>query len=316
MPQRPTARGGETGSTWAAIDVGSNTIHLLIARRERGRWVEVERRVEMAGFGPPVLATGEVGSVALEKAARIIEEMAQSAKATGATLLLGATHALRVARDQDAVVARLGKAAGVPCRMISGEEEATLSYLGARALLGLAPGQLFHLFDVGGGSSEWAYGISDEATHAVSIPLGSGSLTRRYLGDPPTLEEVEAAIAAARADLEDQLVGHDLGAGGSDEKNVVVAVTGGSAMTLARRAGDDFLDDAVLTGLRNEIIGVTAEERAHSWKIEPERAAVLGGGVALLTAVASIFPGAQLHVSREGIRLGMIVRAQISHNLA
>ena len=116
----------------AAIDVGSNTVHLLVADVIDGRLRDVLHEVTMPRVGEAVDATGRVGPAKITEVAADVRRLAALAREHSAeTLLLGATEAVRRAADRDAVLRAASEAAGVPCQVIPAEVEARLSFRGA-----------------------------------------------------------------------------------------------------------------------------------------------------------------------------------------
>ena len=254
----------------------------------------------MPRIGRCVQLTGRVGSAALAQLSADLRRLASIARDCGAApLLLGATEAVRRAADRDEVLAAAGVAAGVPCRLISGEAEARLSFRGAT---GAHPGRGATLVaDVGGSSTECALGEDGRVEVLASVAVGSGLATDTWLlHDPPAPAELDACAAG---------VGEALAAApqGRPQRGIV---TGGTATTLPRlldhdRLGD--LDRADLQRCREVLATRPSAEIAAEHGIDPVRARVLAGGVEIVAAVLQRYRLARLSVSLAGVRDGMIL---------
>src|SRR4051812_13972957 len=196
----------------AAIDCGTNSIRLLVADvPAEGAHTDLLRRMEVVRLGQGVDATGRLAPEAIERTRKVLAEYAGQARGLGATAVrMAATSATRDAANrqdfEDMVVGTLGQAPDV----ITGGEEAELSFLGATASLGAAarahgalpPRPPFLVVDIGGGSTEFVLGDSDGVRASRSIDIGCVRLTERHLhGDPPAAEEVRRAEADIRAAL-------------------------------------------------------------------------------------------------------------------
>jgi exopolyphosphatase/guanosine-5'-triphosphate,3'-diphosphate pyrophosphatase len=186
------------------LDVGSNTVHLLVVDAHAGAhpWPahsekSVLRLAEQLGPDGTLSPAGEQALVEAVGAAR------RSAKRLGTDDLLAfATSAVRDATNSAEVLARVRKETGVDLRVLSGEGEARMTFLAVRRWFGWSAGRLLVL-DIGGGSLELASGIDEEPDVASSVPLGAGRLTRdRLSADPPHRSEVDALYAYAEQTLE------------------------------------------------------------------------------------------------------------------
>ena len=181
----------------AAIDVGSNSVRLLVAEiSSSGEELQtIARAGEPCRLGRGLGETGIISEEMAEKAAQVSAEFTRRARGLGTRhIVLGATAALRSAANGAEVAERIGARCGVRPRILTGDDEARLVYravtqgLGSRARK--AP---CVVFDLGGGSTEVISGVGTEAGRWVSLPFGAVSLTERFLrADPPTDEEVGA----------------------------------------------------------------------------------------------------------------------------
>jgi exopolyphosphatase/guanosine-5'-triphosphate,3'-diphosphate pyrophosphatase len=215
------------------LDVGSNTVHLLIVDAHLGAhpWPahsvkNVLRLAEQIGPDGRLSTTGSDALVAAVASAR-----ASAEKLGTEDLLAFATSAVRDAKNSAAVLARVRAETGVELRVLSGEGEARMTFLAVRRWYGWSAGRLLVL-DIGGGSLELGVGIDEEPQVALSLPLGAGRLTRSHLGgDPPTASEIGALTEYVDATLDAALPDVDFG---SWDRAVATSKT---FRTLARLAG-------------------------------------------------------------------------------
>jgi exopolyphosphatase/guanosine-5'-triphosphate,3'-diphosphate pyrophosphatase len=181
------------------LDVGSNTVHLLVVDAHPGAhpWpAHSEKAVlRLAEQIRPDGRLSAQGADALVSAVRDARKAAQRLETED--LLAFATSAVRDATNSAEVLARVRKETGVELRVLSGEGEARMTFLAVRRWFGWSAGRLLVL-DIGGGSLELAAGIDEEPDIALSVPLGAGRLTReRLTGSPPSAAEVDALVEYA-----------------------------------------------------------------------------------------------------------------------
>src|SRR5438874_9069891 len=183
----------------AALDMGSNTVHVLVADVVRGRLEEVAHYVEMPALGPQVARNGVIGSRAAY-ALRAVRKVMEQARSHGYDELLAcATQAIRQASDGPAFVRQASEVLGVPVRVISGRREAALSFLGAASRHAVR--HEWALVDLGGASTEIVIARGREMLRSAALPIGSGVLADTYLSDPPQPEERARLRRAALREL-------------------------------------------------------------------------------------------------------------------
>src|ERR1700720_36773 len=183
----------------AAVDIGSNTVHSLVADVVRGKLEDVAHYVEEPELGPYVARTGAIGSrskVALQ-ALRSVVERARSHDFE--VLIAGATQAVRQATDRDAFIRDASRAIGVPVHIIPAQREAELSFLGVASRHAVR--REWAMVDLGGGSTEVVIARDHEMLRPASLPIGSGVLAATYLSDPPKPEERARLRRAALREL-------------------------------------------------------------------------------------------------------------------
>ena len=189
----------------AAIDVGSNSLHMVIADVSADGHIEVVDRVkEMVRLGRSAFTTGHLTPEAMNLATSTLTTFGRLARARHVERLrIVATSAVREARNGAAFVRRLRRQTGLPVRVISGAEEARLIYRAARYALGLDGGP-YLLVDVGGGSVELVLVQDGRALWLRSLPLGAARLSERFLlHDPPRPAEVRQLEKHLRREMGD-----------------------------------------------------------------------------------------------------------------
>jgi exopolyphosphatase/guanosine-5'-triphosphate,3'-diphosphate pyrophosphatase len=189
----------------AAIDCGTNSIRLLIADVDAaGNLTELDRRMEVVRLGQGVDRTGELAPEALERTLAATRRYAAAIEAAGVQRVrFVATSATRDARNRDEFFDGVRAALGVDVEVITGAEEAQLSFRGATGAVAEAHAGPFLVVDLGGGSTELVLGTGS-VDASVSMDVGSVRMTERHLhSDPPSSAEIEAARVDVRAHLDD-----------------------------------------------------------------------------------------------------------------
>jgi exopolyphosphatase/guanosine-5'-triphosphate,3'-diphosphate pyrophosphatase len=194
-----------TPSRVAAIDCGTNSIRLLVADVDAaGNLTELDRRMEVVRLGQGVDRTGELAPEALARTLAATRQYAAAIEAAGAQRVrFVATSATRDARNRDEFFDGVRAALGVDVEVITGAEEAQLSFRGATGAVAEAHAGPFLVVDLGGGSTELVLGTGS-VDASVSMDVGSVRMTERHLhSDPPSAAEIAAARADVRAHLDD-----------------------------------------------------------------------------------------------------------------
>ncbi|WP_407550758.1 Ppx/GppA phosphatase family protein [Streptomyces sp. Pv4-95] len=185
------------------LDVGSNTVHLLVVDAHPGArpLPAYSHKVELR-LAELLDEDGAISEAGVERLVHTLRDAMQVAEDKGVEDVLPfATSAVREASNSEEVLRRLALETGVELRVLSGEDEARLTFLAARRWLGWSAGRLLVL-DIGGGSLEIAYGLDEEPDVAASLPLGAGRLTGSDLpGDPPDADDVRALRRRVRAEI-------------------------------------------------------------------------------------------------------------------
>jgi len=291
----------------AAIDCGTNSLRLLIADVDPARHTlaDVERRMEIVRLGQGVDATGRLAPEALERTMRVLAQYADQIKTAQASAIrMVATSATRDASNAADFSAGVRQTLGILPEVITGQEEARLSFTGATAELGAAgPDETADLqppylvVDIGGGSTEFVLGGDSvgPALAEISVDVGCVRLTERHLrSDPPT----PAEVAAARADVDRAL------------EDVAAAVPVADAQTLVGLAGSVTTVTAIALGLpvydsarthharlsaadvrrvTDQLLSQSHAERATIGSLHPGRVDVIGAGALILDRLMERF---------------------------
>ena len=187
-------------SVLASIDVGSNTVKLLVAEvGPEGGMKVLAREKELVRLGHETFLTGKLSSEAIEAGAEAVERLVRRARTSGAEAVRAvATCAVREAENADEFVEAVRSRCGVEVEVISGEEEARLITLGVRSEYPASCDPVF-LVDIGGGSTELVLFDGGRVLFAESLELGAVRLAEKYIrNDPPTAEEWRAVKRVVR----------------------------------------------------------------------------------------------------------------------
>ncbi|NYE01715.1 exopolyphosphatase/guanosine-5'-triphosphate,3'-diphosphate pyrophosphatase [Kineosphaera limosa] len=185
------------------IDVGSNTVHLLVVDAHWGAqpMPASSHKIDLR-LSEHTTADGRISDKVAKRLEGFVRECVDLAEDLGIEQLMGfATSAIREAPNGEQVLAGIRASTGVNLEVLTGEAESRLTFLAARRWFGWSAGRLL-LVDIGGGSLELATGLDEDPDVAVSLPLGAGRLTReRLTDDPPTEKDVRALRRYVRAQV-------------------------------------------------------------------------------------------------------------------
>ncbi|MFI1764679.1 Ppx/GppA family phosphatase [Streptomyces sp. NPDC020800] len=297
------------------LDVGSNTVHLLVVDAHPGaRPLPAHSHKAELRLAQLLDDSGAIGDDGVEKLIAVVRDALQAAEDKGVEDLLPfATSAVREATNADEVLARVEEQTGVRLQVLTGAEEARLTFLAVRRWYGWSAGKLLVL-DIGGGSLEIAYGIDEEPDAAVSLPLGAGRLTAGWLpGDPPDPDAVRALRRHVRAQIA-RTVGEFSRFGAPDH----VVATSKTFKQLARIAGAARSADGlyVQRELKRESLeawvprlsGMSADQRAELPGVSEGRAGQILAGALVAEGAMDLFGVESLEVCPWALREGVILR--------
>ncbi|WP_072807002.1 Ppx/GppA phosphatase family protein [Rhodococcoides yunnanense] len=310
----------------AAIDCGTNSIRLLVADVVDGVLTDVAREMRVVRLGQGVDATGSFAPEAIERTRVALEEYAGIIRSTGVTAQrMVATSATRDASNREDFFAMTRElldpiVSGSVAEVITGDEEARLSFAGAVGELSSAEGP-FVVVDLGGGSTELVLGDADGVEAAYSADIGCVRLTERCLpSDPPTEDEIAAARAFAAERLQAAFDAVPV------EKATTWVGVAGTMTTLAALALglEQYDPDAIhlsrisfaqLREVCHSLLHSTHAERAALGPMHPGRVDVIGGGSLVTIALADEFARRagidQLVVSEHDILDGIAMSVKI-----
>lgn len=300
----------------AAIDCGTNSIRLLIADvdQESGLVHDLERRMEIVRLGQGMDSTGEFAAEALERTFAACDAYAAVIAANSVDRIrFVATSASRDARNRDVFVSGVKARLGVEPDVISGDEEARLSFAGAtNGLVGAEPPYL--VVDIGGGSTEFVLGVTSPQA-ARSVNIGCVRMTERHFrNDPPTQVEIDLAIADIDAAI--VLAGDVVPL--TEAKTLVGlagSVTTAAAIALdlseydPERIHGARLSAQTIDSVSDRLLGMTRDERSEIHAMHPGRVDVINAGVLVLRRILHNTGLPEVLVSEhdilDGIALGL-----------
>lgn len=305
----------------ACIDIGTNSVLLLIAEQSARGPVAIVERATITRLGQGVDRTGQLAPDACERTLACLRAYASSiAEHSAERVVAVGTSAMRDASNGAEFRARARELLGVEPRVISGDEEAALTFTGA--LSGLDVTGTLMVFDVGGGSTEiivgyrpilgGQQGAGERVTSARSLDIGSVRLSERFLAhDPPTADE----CAAVRA-----CVARELASYGPIPSNKTLVGVAGTVTTLAAidRRLEPYVAERVhgarITAQRvqeiaSELANLSTTERKRLPGLTPDRADVIVAGALLVHEVLTWAQCEELVASDRGVRWGLAARA-------
>ncbi|HEX9243859.1 MAG TPA: Ppx/GppA phosphatase family protein [Anaeromyxobacter sp.] len=297
---------------FATIDVGTNTVLLLVAERRAAGFEPLLERAEITRLGRGVDASGRLDPAAIRETVAVLADYARDARALGAPVLACvATSAARDASNGAEFFDAARAEAGVAPEVIAGDEEARLVFASAWRDFGRA-GEPLAVLDVGGGSTELSFGDGPAPRGRVSLQVGAVRLTERHVrGDPPPAVEVEAVRGAARAAVRAlaALPGRPAGGrlvGVAGTVTTLAAVLQALPAYDAARVHGSSLALADVERLAATLAALTVPERAALPGMEPKRADVILAGAIVVAEAMRVTGFDALVVSDRGVRWGLL----------
>jgi exopolyphosphatase / guanosine-5'-triphosphate,3'-diphosphate pyrophosphatase len=294
----------------AAVDCGTNSLRLLLADVDPARAVltDVVRRMEIVRLGQGVDKTGRLAPEAVARTIAVLRDYAGIIAGSGAQAVrMVATSATRDADNAAEFVGEVKEVLGVAPEVLSGAEEAMLSFTGATAELAARPGGPYLVVDIGGGSTEFVL----SAVHVVSVDIGCVRMTERHLhGDPPARTEVAAAVADIDAAL-DTVAGAVpvrqartlIGLAGS--VTTVAAIAMGLPAYDAARTHHARVSAAEVHDVTVSLLAQPRAARATIGVMHPGRVDVIGGGALVLNRIMQRFEFGEVLVSEHDVLDGI-----------
>lgn len=305
----------ETGSTLAAIDIGTNSIHLLVARTTgEGGFETIAREKEMVRLGSGPGDMKRLAPDAIDRGVAALKRFRQVADISGASIRAVATSAVREAENREEFVRRARDDADIDVEIVTGVEEARLIHLGVLQAVPVEGDQVL-LIDIGGGSTEFVVGRGTEILEARSLKLGAIRLTSRFFpSEPITSAQVKQCRAHVRAYLapvarDVKRHGFDVALGSS---GTILSL---AEMVLARRGEEAGRTVSNVTFTRKELSKVvaalvaapTAKQRLKTPGLDPRRADIIVAGAILLEEASSMLGFDAMTVSDYALREGLLL---------
>lgn len=297
------------GEVRAVIEIGANSVKFYAAsKREDGAVEILADEVRVARLGEGLAGTGKIGPAAMERNLALAAAFAARARELGTVPSVVGAMGLRAAANAPDFIARIKELTGLDLRVISGEEEARLSFIAAISCLA-EPGEEVAVFDTGGGSTEVVRGKGSEILFSVSLPVGAAPVTEEFFAaDPVPAGAVLAAI---------EKIGRILAEGGVAGPNGRVVGVGGAATTLAsvRRSLDKYDPGAVrgmnislaeLGEMADLFASLTLAERKRIPGLAPDRAEIILAGTCIVISVLKALGSESFTVSDRGLRHGLV----------
>jgi exopolyphosphatase/guanosine-5'-triphosphate,3'-diphosphate pyrophosphatase len=304
----------------AVVDIGTNSTRLLIADVDAARVEEVERRTTVTNMGRGVDHTGLLSPDAIEGVCSVIGDYKSRYEEMGAERVIAiATSAVRDSTNGDAFIAELRERFGMDGRLLSGEEEARLTYLGATA--GRSDDAPTLVFDIGGGSTEVIVGSGDDVSFHTSLQAGTVRQSERHLtSDPPDTHELEDLAADIRNQMAQAIAETPEGRPARVARAIAVA---GTPTSLA--AVDQELEPydrervhGYRLGLRriqrllSRLSSLPLAERLRIPGLHPGRAPTIVAGTVILVQVMRAFGLEEIEVSELDILHGAALSAALA----
>jgi exopolyphosphatase / guanosine-5'-triphosphate,3'-diphosphate pyrophosphatase len=307
-------RSQPAGRRFAAIDIGSDTVHMLIAEvapdSPRIRTPLATRRLttihsesELLELGKVVGRTGRITTPAEKSVGQALERMVRRATKSGATILISATEASRRATNGQDVLDRLSARLKTPIRLLTPEREAELGFAGVRADLPTR-GELV-VVDSGGASTEVTLTRGRQFQRATSLPVGAARLATQLVGDPPDPIDwalVAVSIGATLPSLPAGKPRHAYATGGTAHGLLAVGTLAVSH-SAADRATISLAELDRIAGL---LLDRPSRRIGAAAQVDPRRVALLAPGILIIGAILRHYGLSELTVVRAGVREGMI----------
>ena len=305
----------------AAIDLGSNSFHLMIAEVHPGGFEPIIGEKEMLRLGDLVARHGRIPDEAADAAVAVVRRFRQLADAAGAVEIAAcATSALRRAANGAEVVDRIEAEAGLSVEVISGLREAELIFRAIRAGVLLEPAPALG-FDIGGGSVEITLGDAAGLRYAASENLGVGTLTAGFVETDPLSKgdrrRLQAHITDVLGPVADAVAPHGprLVVGSSGTLEDIARMAASRARREVPRSLNQFsFTRREFEKVHDAVLGSTAAERLRFDGLETRRVDLIPAGVVLLATAMELFGFDEMTISEWSLREGILLEAVDRHD--
>ncbi len=298
-----------TEPLWAAVDCGTNSTRLLVSDGSNA----LERQMEVTRLGKGVDATGELAGESVARTLEVLADYKERIDHHGVQgVRIAATSACRDATNRDEFLGPARELLGVDVELLSGEEEAELSFFGATTGLDPVDGPWL-VVDIGGGSTEFALG-SDRVEAAASVQMGCVRLTEKYLhGDPPRPEELSNCLAEVEYYLDGVLRENPMVTAANRLVGLAGTITNAAAIEigLAEYDPDEVHHFELTKAAAEDVFRTVATEpladRVHNPGLERQRADVIVGGMCVLVGIMRNWGFDSCVVSESDILDGLVL---------
>jgi exopolyphosphatase/guanosine-5'-triphosphate,3'-diphosphate pyrophosphatase len=301
----------------AVVDIGTNSTRLLVADVDDGRLSEIERRNTVTQLGRGVDLTHQLAAEAIEDVCDAVADYVACYEELGAERVMAiATSAVRDAANGDAFIAELRERFALNTRVLGGDEEAQLTYLGATAQRPATENTL--VFDIGGGSTEIVVGSGNEVGFHASLQAGVVRHTERHLtSDPPSATDMEELADDIEHQIDDVLGDEPLAVA---KHGIAVAGTPTSLAAVEQEL-EPYDSDRVhghrlllrsIQRMLSRLASVPLAERLHIRGLHPGRAPTIVAGTVILVEVMRAFGLEEVEVSEHDILHGLALTASLA----
>jgi len=302
-----------TTKNYAGIDLGSNTIRLLVGRLENSKLHTIYKDLSITRLGSDFYSTSAISKKSWEKSLKVLNEYSDIIREHNVSALsVCATGVLRLAKNAADFVAAVKSETGLDITIISGEQEARLAALGVTSVVSAKKSVIF---DVGGGSTEFIITKGDDIKFADSVDIGAVTLYESCVeSDPPThadLEKMSRHIKQALSDCKDSLI-----SALPDDYDLIF--TAGTATTLAAiklgmgvydsdRVNNTLMTSTEARAIYDELISKNKSDRAAIVGLEKGREDIIISGSAIALNVMEMFSKDQMTISDAGLLEGIVI---------
>jgi exopolyphosphatase/guanosine-5'-triphosphate,3'-diphosphate pyrophosphatase len=298
----------------AAVDIGTNSTRLLVADVGDGRIADVEREARVTRLGEGVDERRRLLPLPIARVRNVLTDYRRAAERLGVERTLAiATSAIRDADNGEAFLGEVEWSYGFATRLLSGHDEALMTYRGVTAERRIGAGTV--IVDIGGGSTELIAGEPDGVRWHDSLDIGSVRLTERFLhGDPPAAHELSACAAAVKALLAERIPDEI-----RERTTAAIGVAGTITSIAALALGLDEYDRESVHGSRlsaaelgeqlDRLAAVPVAQRRELRPLDPERAPVIVAGAVIAREALSFFGLDELEISERDILDGAALTA-------
>jgi len=298
---------------YASIDIGTNSTLLLVAEYQDGHFHPVRNEVEITRLGQEVGNTERLHNDAMERTIATLRKYRQICNNLGVEdVIIGGTSAMRDAENGPAFIRQVQNELGWNVRILTGDDEARLTFLATRYEFSDISGD-YLVLDIGGGSTEFICGNRDGYQIAKSLDVGTVRFTEQYIAnDPPASAELEAARRVVRRLFSSELNGMPV----VSDRTTLIGVAGTVTTLLAvEKEMNTYIPEQIhkqplsrrqIDNLLNLFCSVPLEQRKQLPGLQPQRADVIIMGTVILQEVMRNYGFDRLIVSDRGVRYGLL----------